>query len=152
MSQPSLDETDRRILHHLQENARRTITDIAESLGVADNTVRNRIAALRDEGVIDGYTVDIAYDAAGVQHNYLFVCTAQVKNRESLADDVRDFPEVVSVKTLMTGKRNVLVTGVGRETSEISDLAHRISEAGLDVVDEELIRTETRHAYAGFRD
>lgn len=52
-----LDETDRHILHVLQNNARATITDIANEVGVSGNTVRNRIEQLEEQGIIKGYSV-----------------------------------------------------------------------------------------------
>lgn len=73
-----LDAIDRGILYHLQEDAHQSLTDIADALDVAVNTVRNRIEKLENEGVIKGYTVDVDYSRADVQHHYLFFCTVRV--------------------------------------------------------------------------
>lgn len=42
-----LDELDVAILGHLQEDGRRSFTDMAEALGVSIGTVRNRVGRLR---------------------------------------------------------------------------------------------------------
>jgi len=61
-----------------------SITDIADAVDVSDNTVRNRINALEEQGAITGYRATVDYDVAGVQHYYIFVCSARVSEREHL--------------------------------------------------------------------
>ena len=43
---PSLDDLDFAILAHLQEDGRRSFTDMADALGVSIGTVRNRVGRL----------------------------------------------------------------------------------------------------------
>lgn len=150
MSTPTLDETDRAIIYRLQENGRQPITDIADAVGVADNTVRNRIARLRDEGIIQGYSVDVDYDQAGVPHYYIFLCTAPVSDREELAAEVRERGNVVQVVTLMTGDSNVLIHAVGNEKDDITTLAYDIDDLGLRINSEHVVREHSRHPFAGF--
>ena len=76
MSRP-LDNVDRGIFFHLQRDARNTTTqEIAETVGVSASTVRNRIEALEDGGIIKGYHPEIDYEAANLPLRVLFVCTA----------------------------------------------------------------------------
>lgn len=151
MEGSALDAVDRAILYHLQRNARKPITDIADAVNMADNTVRNRIQAMEDEGVIKGYSVDIDYDRADVQHYYVFVCSARVSERERLVDEARQFPAVVEVLTLMTGSKNVYVLGAGSEKDDITQLAYDLDELGLDVNDEYLIRDHVHKPFEEFR-
>lgn len=55
-----LDETDRRLLELLAEDARLPLTGLARRLGVARSTVQVRLARLEARGVIAGYTVRLA--------------------------------------------------------------------------------------------
>ena len=48
---------------------------------------------MEDEGIIKGYSVDIDYDRADVQHYCVFVCSARVSERERLVDEARQFPQ-----------------------------------------------------------
>lgn len=58
MSAPvPLDETDRRILDLLSEDARRTIADIATQVSLSPAPVKRRLDRLERAGVITGYTV-----------------------------------------------------------------------------------------------
>jgi len=51
-----LDEVDHGILYYLQQDARNsTSTEMAEELDITASTVRNRLARLEDEGVIEKY-------------------------------------------------------------------------------------------------
>ena len=51
----TIDETDRRILALLQENARMTQTEVAKAVGLAPSAVMERIRKLEARGVITGY-------------------------------------------------------------------------------------------------
>lgn len=54
--QVEVDETDREILDLLEQDARRTITDIAERVSLSPAPVKRRIQRLERLGVITGYT------------------------------------------------------------------------------------------------
>lgn len=151
MARPEVDDIDRGILYLLQRNARRTLRSMASVLDIADNTARNRVEALECAGVILGYTVDVAFDRAGVEHCHLFICTANVREREALAERAREFDEVVEVKTLLTGNRNVHLMAVGTEQADLTDVACRIDELGLDIEAQELVQTHSRHPYTKFQ-
>lgn len=151
MGSTPLDAVDHAILYHLQRDARIPITALADAVNVSDNTVRNRIQALEDRGVITGYQVTVDYDAAGVQHHYLFVCSARVSERESLAETARQLPGVTEVLTLMTGKCNVFILGVASEKDEITELAYHLDELGLVIERENLVRAHARQPYEAFR-
>ncbi len=52
-----MDDTDRRLLALLRQNARASVASLAKELGVARGTVQNRMSRLEREGTIVGYTV-----------------------------------------------------------------------------------------------
>lgn len=54
-----LDETDIQILRLLNEDARRSYSEIAEQTDVSQPTVTNRVERLRELGVINGFTLDL---------------------------------------------------------------------------------------------
>ena len=56
---PDVDVVDRQILALLGENARRTVRDIAENVGLSPSPVKRRIERLERIGVIVGYTAVI---------------------------------------------------------------------------------------------
>ncbi|MDY6865323.1 MAG: Lrp/AsnC family transcriptional regulator [Halobacteriota archaeon] len=52
-----MDEKDRKIIEALRENSRTPFTEIAQKLGVSESTIRNRVQALENDGVIKKYTI-----------------------------------------------------------------------------------------------
>lgn len=151
MGSPPHDAIDRAILHYLQADGRTPITDIADELDVADNTVRNRITKLENEGVIEGYQVNVDYDEAGVQHYYMFSCTARISEREHLAEEAKEHDGVVEVITLMTGRENVLIIAAGSQKDDMTALANELDMIGLVIEREHLVREHDRQPYSGFR-
>lgn len=151
MASSPLDAIDRGILFHLQDDAHQPLTNIADTLGVADNTVRNRIQKLEDEGIIKRYTIDIDYARADIQHHYQFHCTARVSERERLVGEVQTIPGVVGVTTVMTGRQNVIVEAVAPIKEEITRIAYELDSLGLTIEREHLLWADCRQPYSGFR-
>jgi len=60
----TLDDLDRRLVALLQADARASAADLARRLGVARTTVLARLARLQRDGVVIGFTVRLAADAA----------------------------------------------------------------------------------------
>lgn len=58
-----MDDTDRRLIALLRQDARLSTATLAARLGVSRGTVANRLRKLEDEQVIVGYTVRLRPDA-----------------------------------------------------------------------------------------
>lgn len=54
-----MDDVDRRLIRLLREDGRRPWTELADELGVSEGTVRSRVQALQEEGVIRRFTVEV---------------------------------------------------------------------------------------------
>lgn len=55
-----IDEIDEKIIQILKENSRMTYVEIGRTIGLSEGTVRNRVQALFDTGLIKKFTIDIA--------------------------------------------------------------------------------------------
>ncbi len=136
-----LDDVDRTILQILQRDARHaTAVDISERIDVSDGTVRNRIQALEERGVIEGYIPMINYEQAGFQLQVRIMCTAPIEQRHELAKEALQIEGVVEVHEVMTGRRNVQVAVVAPRHDDLTRAATELSDLGLDIESEELIR------------
>ena len=51
-----MDNIDRKILWHLQENCRVSISDLGNLVGLSTSATHRRIGILEQEGVIEKYT------------------------------------------------------------------------------------------------
>lgn len=151
METAELDEVDKQILYELQKDARATSSsDIAAELDISSSTVRNRIHRLEEEGVIRGYHIDIDYEKAGYPLFTKIICTAPISEREELADEARHVEGVTAVREIMTGQRNVYVNAIGKSHDDLSRIGRELSNLGLTIVDEQLIRDEYYCPYHGF--
>lgn len=143
MTLQGVDELDRYILHVLQQDARNASSkEIAERMDVSPSTVRKRIQRLENQGVIAGYRADVDFAKAGYQLRVQIVCTAPITEREELAAHALEVPGVVSVRELAAGAENLLVHTVATDDDDLTRIASALSELGLAISDELLIRGE----------
>jgi DNA-binding Lrp family transcriptional regulator len=151
MTLKGLDQLDRYILHELQTDARHTSSkDVAERMDVSPSTVRKRIQRLEEEGIVAGYRAEVDFERAGYQLRVQVVCTAPITEREELADRAMEVAGVLSVRELAVGEENLLVSVVATDNDDLTRIAAELSELGLGVSDEQLIRGERFGAYRGF--
>jgi len=151
MKPSAIDDVDRGILHMLQRDARNhSASVIADEVGVAPNTVRNRIERLEDAGVIRGYHPRIDYERAGYHLGVVFVCTAHRSRRDDLVDRVLNVDGVVEVTEILSASENLLVEAVGAASDDIARIASELDALGLDVRDERFVKNARVRPFDSF--
>ncbi|KAB1194182.1 AsnC family transcriptional regulator [Haloferax sp. MBLA0076] len=146
-----LDEIDRLILHALMADARGTSAPmIADEVSVSPGTIRNRIRQLEDAGVLTGYHANVDFEQTGHRFTNLFVCTAPVPERERLSKLVREISGVVNVRELLSGRGNIHVLAVGEDMNDVTRIGRELSNLGLEIEDENLVRRESFEPYSPF--
>lgn len=144
MTAHELDDVDRQLLNLLQENARYTAIQLAEEVGVSDNTVHNRIERLEEAGVVVGYGAAVDHELTGLGLHFQFTCTTRISARSEVAEEIMTIPEVVAVTELMTGQENLQIDAVGASDKDITRVAEQVDGLALEINDENLIRAEHR--------
>ena len=111
MSPAKLDEIDRRILGHLQENARLSNTRLAALVGLSPAPCLRRVRALEESGAIRKYVTLLDPATVGGQVT-VFVSirlNLQVEDRlEIMEAAVKEWPEVLECQ-LITGDADFLL-------------------------------------------
>jgi len=70
----SIDDTDRRILRLLQRDARLTVAEIADDVGLSPSACHRRVKRLEERGVVRGYAAVLDRRAVGLHvQAYVFV-------------------------------------------------------------------------------
>ncbi len=119
-----LDEKDNRILEILQEHAEYTTRQIAKKTMLPITTVHHRIKKLREEKVIQQYTIKI--DPAAVGKNFvayvlisadLSLLKQKKKTQYDLAGELRKFPFVERVD-IVSGRTDLVVIIAVKDVSE----------------------------------
>ncbi|QLD89458.1 Lrp/AsnC family transcriptional regulator [Natronomonas salina] len=142
MSTYELDDVDRQLLNLLQRDARYSAIELAEQIGVSDNTVHNRMDRLQEAGVLTGYTTSLDLDRVGLRLYFHFTCTASISERSTVAEQAMELPQVLEVTELMTGQENLQIKAVGVQDDDITHVAEQLDDLDLTINDENLIREE----------
>ncbi len=146
-----IDAIDEQILYNLALEARHTSApDIADQVDVSAPTVRNRIRRLEEKGIIQGYHADIDYEKVGGRLTNMYVCSTGDRDREEMAQRILDISGVVNVREMMSGKGDLGVKVVGKDTEDLTQIAQSISSLGVEIDDEDLIYREYFRPYAPF--
>ncbi len=146
-----LDEIDRQILYDLMIDARGTSApEMAETLDVSPGTIRNRIANLKDAGVITGFRVTVDFTRGEGFVRSVYVCTAPVEQKRALAERAETVSGVVHVQTLTGGVRNLHVTAVGADVSDTERIASELSTIGLSIDDQSFVHKERHVPFAPY--
>jgi DNA-binding Lrp family transcriptional regulator len=109
MTSVPIDDIDRHVIALLQENARRSLSDIAQRVNLSVAPVKRRIDRLEAAGVIAGYTAivpDVA-SASGIEAFMQLRITPGADVAATL-DPLRQMPEVREV-LITAGEQDALV-------------------------------------------
>ncbi len=125
-----LDDTDRGILDLLAENARRTLGDIGERVGLSAPAVKRRIDRLEAVGVILGYTTRVDHARLGrpleAFTELRFSGDARV---DAIAGIAESIPEVEAVFTI-AGDPDALAWIRVSDVHELKQVIDRLRGSG----------------------
>ncbi|MDF1748654.1 MAG: Lrp/AsnC family transcriptional regulator [Alphaproteobacteria bacterium] len=124
-----LDSVDIAILAAMQDNARITISDLAERLHVVASTCQRRLTRLEENGVIQQYTAFLNEDALGYESGVMVQIALDSQSEIALnafETAVVEIPEVVECH-LMAGESDYLLRLVVRDMRDFE----RIHKAHL---------------------
>lgn len=122
-----LDRTDQRLLTALQADARKSVVDLADLVGLSPTPCARRIRALETAGVIQGYTALIDPRKVG-QSIQAIVQIKLEQHTDEIAERFRralqERPEVMACYA-MTGDMDFLMHVVVRDVDALSDFTLR---------------------------
>ena len=128
-------KNEQQLLRLLQENSRRTVSDLANELGLSRATVQQTMERLERKGVIQGYTIKINphYQQQQVSA-YIMISVIPRKT----ADIVRQIYKVPQLDMLCTisGQYDLIAKVTEATTQELDNSIDRI--ATLDGVEKTL--------------
>lgn len=131
-----MDDTDRAIIARLQYDGRVPFTTIANQIGVSEATVRNRVARLREDGILQVVGV-VDPHLLGLRATAIVGVVIQPARLEAAAQEIASFDEV-SYLVMTSGTFDLLVEVLCKGTDH---LASFLSDKLLRV--EGVQRTET---------
>jgi DNA-binding Lrp family transcriptional regulator len=120
-------DADARLVTLLRANAREPTASLARKLGLARSTVQERIARLERDGVIKGYTVRLAEEAASSIRAVVMIST-DPKQADRVSVELRKMPEVRSLAAL-SGSYDLIAMIETETPARIDALLDRIGRA-----------------------
>lgn len=125
-----IDKFDRKILAHLQEDARLTNNDLSERVNLSPSQCSRRRQRLEDEGLIRGYRAVLDRDRLGFPLVNIISVTLATHNRDNarrFADLLTRLPEVQEAHAL-TGEMDYVLKVV---TPDLKSLAEFVNDVLL---------------------
>ena len=120
----NLDNFDMAILAVLRDNARASLQDISNKVGLSTTSCWNRIKKMETEGVIQGYTVRIDPAAIGFTETVIVQVTLESHNDETLyafGKALGEIPEVLEA-FLVSGDYDYYIRIAVRDTRDYERL------------------------------
>lgn len=125
MSRPyELDDTDRRILNLLVQDAKLPYSEIARQLHVSGGTIHVRMTRLEELGIVRGATLDLDLQKIGYSiQAFLGIFLLKSSFCDGVIAQLRGIPEVVSVH-FTTGSYNLFARLACRDTQHLRNVLH----------------------------
>ncbi|MBE6370087.1 MAG: Lrp/AsnC family transcriptional regulator [Lentisphaerae bacterium] len=126
-----MDNTDKRILNLLRNDARMPNVALARELNMAPSAVLERVRKLEESGVIQGYVTRI--DSRKLNRNMQILIdldTDENIGESSVGLELAKMPEIVEILETC-GERYYRLKVVVRDTDELADLMYRIGKIPL---------------------
>ncbi len=121
-----LDRLDYLILAELQEDARKSLREISEKLGVAEATVYNRINKMRRLGIIEKFIPVVNYSKLGFDLIAVIGIAAEGGHVVEVENLLAAEPNVTAVYDV-TGEFDVIAVAKFRDRDSLNEFVKRIA-------------------------
>ena len=122
-----MDTTDRRILRVLQQDARITMTALAEQISMSTPATAERVHRLEEQQIIRGYHADISAAAAGYEIEVMMLVTAHAGAEQELYQLIEERQEVVAAWDL-AGRTGLLLRVICRDMASFQALVEAFQQ------------------------
>ncbi|MGD8195371.1 Lrp/AsnC family transcriptional regulator [Herbiconiux sp. P18] len=125
----SLDATDHAIIHHLQQDGRTSVAQLARLINLSASATAERVRRLADSGVITGYSITVDPEALG------YTVTAFVRLAYPSGDYapfhslVAGMPEIIEAHHV-TGADCFIIKVLARSMRDLERITGRLATLG----------------------
>jgi len=116
---------DAKLINALLGSGRASLRSLAEELDVSVTTVSNHLRDLEEEGVIDGYTPRVNYDALGYDVTAIIQLKVEGSALPEITDRLTDLKQMTSVYEV-TGDYDIIAVGKFRDTDGMNRQIKRL--------------------------
>ncbi|MBP7492596.1 MAG: Lrp/AsnC family transcriptional regulator [Rhodoferax sp.] len=119
-----MDKTDRKILQVLQADARASLQEISQAVGLSSTPCWGRIKKMEEAGVIEGYTIRLNAQAIGLGDTVMVQVTLDSHSDNTLekfGETLASIPEVIEAY-LVSGEYDYLLRVAVKDTKDYERL------------------------------
>lgn len=134
----TLDEIDRKILKELTLDAEKAYSQIAKSLKVSNTMIHQRIARMKQGGVIEHTEIKLNEKSLGYESSaFTGIILKEVANTAKAIEDIKKIPEVVECY-FVSGAYTLFIKIMARNNDHLMQVLYEKIDAIKGIV-----RTET---------
>ena len=111
---------DQKLINELLGDGRASLRSLAEDLDVSVTTVSNHLSSLEEQGIIDGYTPKIDYDALGYDVTAILQLKVEGHALVEVTERLTEHRQMVSVYET-TGDHDIIAIGKFHDTDNMND-------------------------------
>ena len=140
-----LDEIDRKMLDLLTQNARYTYSELGERLGLSRVAIKNRMDALEQRGVIEGYTVIVNPQRLGSAVSCYYEIETRPEALPRLIAALQDCPSITQIYRV-TGACRLHVHAVAASQEELETLTCEVLDqlSGVERIESSVILSRVK--------
>ncbi len=120
-----IDEIDLLILKELQEDARKSLKEIAERVGVAEGTVYNRINKMKKMGLIKKFIPVVDFSMLGYDLTAVIGVVAEGGHLEEIEEQIAKYKNVTAVYDV-TGEFDILIVARFKDRESLDKFVKKI--------------------------
>ena len=111
---------DRKLVNALLGDGRASLRSLGEDLDVSVTTVSNHLSDLEDEGIINGYTPKVDYDALGYDVTAIIQLKVEGSSLPDVTESLKKHKQMISVYEV-TGDYDIIAVGKFTDTDGMND-------------------------------
>ncbi|WP_159902298.1 HTH-type transcriptional regulator Lrp [Salinirussus salinus] len=111
---------DRKLVNALLGDGRASLRSLAEDLDVSVTTVSNHLSDLEEQGIIQGYTPKIDYNALDYDVTAILQLKVEGSALKEVVDDLQEHRQMMSVYET-TGDHDIIAVGKFTDTDDMND-------------------------------
>lgn len=125
-------EMDRQILSLLEQDARRTVSDMAERIGASRSAVKDRMLRLQEANIIKRFTIDVEREAlaTGPLGSAFLLLRLHRTGCKTIHEAIRGWPEVLGCWSI-TGDLDMIVLVSACSSEDLESLRDRLARHPL---------------------
>lgn len=140
-----LDALDRRLVDLLTQNARYTYSELGERLGLSRVAIKNRMDALEQRGVIEGYTVIVNPQRLGSAVSCYYEIETRPEALPRVIAALQDCPSITQIYRV-TGACRLHVHAVAASQEELETLTREVLDqlSGVEHIESSVILSRVK--------